>query len=67
MATLNNMFSLKAVTKEEGKKSRYREVGVAFLNDGEKGQSIKVILHLFPGLELVAFPVEAKGEAPAGE
>jgi hypothetical protein len=61
-----NMFTVKAVSAK-GDKKQYREVGVAFINEGEKGTSIKIALHMFPGLELVAFPVEAKGDAPAGE
>ena len=68
MAKTDNMFTVKAVTERNGsEKKNYREVGVAFLNQGERGTSIKIVLHMFPGLELVAFPVEAKGEAPAGE
>jgi len=66
MAKTNDMFSVKAVTVR-GETRHYREVGLAFANNGEKGPSIKIILHMFPGLELVAFPVEAKDEAPTGE
>jgi len=45
MAKTNDMFSVKAVTVR-GETRHYREVAAGLANNGEKGPSVKIILHM---------------------